>query len=169
MSLNMLPESLICPGGSPTDQIMYRKHSMTDKECSENNPSSTYSQEPCAFSELKNITLRLCGFAFIYAEIKSNSSLDGIGSNIHVVGVKCCWRLKCLIIFLLSQNLESYQTTEYFHVLLHKEMTPFHLLNVKLHWPSSPKLGPNVKSKCLVYEQLSIHRVNMLGLFAVQL
>ncbi len=66
-------------------------------------------------------------------------------------------------------SFESKPRKLYFHVLLHKEMTPFHLLNVKLHWPSSPKLGPNVKSKCLVYEQLSIHRVNMLGLFAVQL
>ncbi len=72
-SLNMLPESLICPGGSPNYQIRFRKHSMTGKECSENNPSSTYSQEPCVFSELKNITLHLCGFALIYAEIKSNS------------------------------------------------------------------------------------------------
>ncbi len=26
-------EDLICPGGSPNDQIRYRKHSMTDKEC----------------------------------------------------------------------------------------------------------------------------------------
>ncbi len=29
-------------------------------------------KEPCVFSEIKSITLHLCGFTFIYAEIKSN-------------------------------------------------------------------------------------------------
>ncbi len=32
VNINMLPESLIRPGGSPNDQIRNRKHSMTDTE-----------------------------------------------------------------------------------------------------------------------------------------
>ncbi len=32
MPLYMVPESFVCPGGSPNDQIMHRKHSMTDTE-----------------------------------------------------------------------------------------------------------------------------------------
>ncbi len=30
--LYMVPESFVCPGGSPNYQIRYRKHSMTDTE-----------------------------------------------------------------------------------------------------------------------------------------
>ncbi len=40
----MVPESFVCPGGSPNDQIRYRKHSMTDTEWMHS--FSTYSQEP---------------------------------------------------------------------------------------------------------------------------
>ncbi len=54
-------------GGPQNDQIRY---SRTDKECKENDPSSTAAKEPCVFSEIKSITLDLCGFTFIYAEIK---------------------------------------------------------------------------------------------------
>ncbi len=44
MPLYMVPESFVCPGGSPNDQIRYRKHSMTDTEWMHS--FSTYSQEP---------------------------------------------------------------------------------------------------------------------------
>ncbi len=59
-------------GGPQHDQKRYCR---TDKEFKENDPSSTAPKEPCVFSEMKNITLHLCGFSFIYAEIKSNSPL----------------------------------------------------------------------------------------------
>ncbi len=59
-------------GGPQHDQKRYCR---TDQEFKENDPSSTAPKEPCVFSEMKNITLHLCGFSFIYAEIKSNSPL----------------------------------------------------------------------------------------------
>ncbi len=52
-------------GGPQNDQIRY---SRTDKECKENDPSSTAAKEPCVFSEIKSITVHLYGFTFIYAE-----------------------------------------------------------------------------------------------------
>ncbi len=80
MTLYMVPESFVCPGGSPNDQIRYRKHSMTDTEWMHS--FSTYRQEPPVqrpppLIARSNITSELftilCSFVFTYAEIKSNS------------------------------------------------------------------------------------------------
>ncbi len=74
--------NLICPGGSPNDQIRNRKHSMTDTELMHSFP--TYSQEPpvqqhpllIARSHLTSelFTMHSCSLVFTYAEIKSNTN-----------------------------------------------------------------------------------------------
>ncbi len=69
MPLYMGPER--CPGGSPNDQIRYRKHSMTDTE--RMHSFSTYSQE----QHNQRALYHLCSFVFTYAEIKSNSAKSG--------------------------------------------------------------------------------------------
>ncbi len=47
-------------------------------------------KEPCVFSEIKSITLHLCGFTFIYAEIKSNTNQLSFRLILHWLSLRGC-------------------------------------------------------------------------------
>ncbi len=101
MPLYMVPESFVCPGGSPNDQIRYRKHSMTDTEWMHS--FSTYSQEPpvqrppplIAKSNINSKLFTICSFLFTYAEIKSNSYLNHF-PNVNPRALNLC---VCMYVF----------------------------------------------------------------------